>query len=368
MIRFLGWRGVVGGSGKVKGGTRRITTKTSIICPRGQRAVQVEPVTVLIIDNDDCGPCGLESRKNWTRYLDNAFSEQKCIPHDGGLVEIAKYLSDLEGTHNRTDALAINDDATELECRGMFKEAIAKYNKSYRLWPSLDSVLAGGIPRAVRAEALEGGYPGPLLTDVDTSLARKSKVSVKRELLTSEDIEDLLRMADAIRSEEGIEGNNPENSTHECKHAIMINNDNRLRWELPGVLGKVVKFAEESLERGEWCKEGGPLNAIEGIEGLTVRVAEVWTYEVGGGLVDNYHLDTDSIVTIVCLLSEIVEFEGGKFQTFEVGDTQLDYGMERGDGACLVSHKYHNIERVSRGRRKSLVVEMWEGEGGKKGR
>ena len=70
----------------------------------------------------------------------------------------------------------------------------------------------------------------------------------------------------------------------------------------------------------------------------------------------------------MCLLSERGEFKGGDFQTYEEGDVNISYPMEKGDGVCFVSHKYHNITEVKGGERRSLVVELWEGEEGKKGR
>lgn len=224
-----------------------------------------------------------------------------------------------------------------------------------------------------REEAIKSGYDGPLLTDVDVAAARSSQVAVKRGLLSGEDIELLLRLAGEITESDGGKNfNNPENKTHVNKYAIMVNDppSYRLRTELPMVLGKVVRFAQQSITRdSKWCEEDGPLKDFEGgCSSLTVRVAEVWTYAEGGGLVDNWHYDTDSIVTIVCLLSDRGDFSGGSFQTYENGDRNIEHGMEKGDGVCFVSHKYHNIAKVEGGQRRSLVVELWEGEGGKKGR
>ncbi|GMI44865.1 hypothetical protein TrCOL_g12700 [Triparma columacea] len=238
------------------------------------------------------------------------------------------------------------------------------YNTSYRLWPALDSVVAGGIPRSVREEAVREGYTGELLTDVDVGLARSSEVSVKRGLLTEADIAALLQMTDEIEASEGREGNNPENRTHarSMKYSIQLGPPlSHLQNKLPGVIGKIVELAEESLLGGKWTHETGPLFGFLGMNTLSIRVAEVWTYSVEGGLLDDYHFDTDSIMTIVTLLSDPGDFDGGEFQTYECDNTQLSYGMQKGDGVCFVSHKYHNISRVTRGRRKSLVVELWEG-------
>ena len=98
------------------------------------------------------------------------------------------------------------------------------------------------------------------------------------------------------------------------------------------------------------------------------RVIEHWEYEVGGGLPDDYHYDTDSVLTLVALLSEASDFDGGTFRTYECGDTQLEHTLNQGDVICFLSHKYHNIVPLTRGVRKSLVVELWQGGVGHEGR
>ena len=99
-----------------------------------------------------------------------------------------------------------------------------------------------------------------------------------------------------------------------------------------------------------------------GVESLNIRVVEHWDYQVGGGLVDDVHYDCDSVITIVCLLE--AADEGGVFRTFEADDTHLEHHLEVGDSVCFVSHKYHNVTPVTGGKRRSLVVELWQCEKG----
>lgn len=101
---------------------------------------------------------------------------------------------------------------------------------------------------------------------------------------------------------------------------------------------------------------------------LSIRVVEHWHYDVGGGLVDNYHYDTDSVITIVALLSDASDFDGGTFRTFEHDGTHLEHPMLQGDVICFLSHKYHNIVALTRGIRRSMVVELWQGGIGHDGR
>ncbi|GMH54769.1 hypothetical protein TrRE_jg8879 [Triparma retinervis] len=292
-------------------------------------------------------------------------SKKKTIADDFGLEQVATFLDEKRAAKRCKRALVEFSNASDFERCGKLKEAMLGYNVAYRMWPALDSVVAGGIPRGVREEAVREGYEGALLTDVNVGRARSSKVSVKRGLLNDADITSLIQMTDDIEAMEGRVGNNPENRTHErnFKYSMQLGPPlSHLRNKLPNVVGKIIKFAEDSLSWGKWTDEGGPLFGFAGMATLSIRVAEVWTYDIGGGLTDQYHFDTDSIMTIVTLLSDPGDdFDGGDFQTYESDNSQLSYGMQKGDGVCFVSHKYHNISRVTRGRRKSLVVELWEG-------
>ena len=40
-----------------------------------------------------------------------------------------------------------------------------------------------------------------------------------------------------------------------------------------------------------------------GLSSLSIRVMEYWEYDIGGGLIDPFHYDVDSVLTLVALLS-----------------------------------------------------------------
>mmetsp|Transcript_5077 Transcript_5077/g.13084 ORF Transcript_5077/g.13084 Transcript_5077/m.13084 type:complete len:137 (-) Transcript_5077:16-426(-) len=129
----------------------------------------------------------------------------------------------------------------------------------------------------------------------------------------------------------------------------------------------MMRAALSAKEQGGWGAAGadearpaGPLTEID-LRRLSIRVVELWEYEPGGGLVDDLHYDAGSIVTMVCQVSDRKDFTGGMFRTFDAGDVQKEYPLERGDVVCFVSHKYHNITPVESGQRLSLVVELWQG-------
>jgi hypothetical protein len=73
------------------------------------------------------------------------------------------------------------------------------------------------------------------------------------------------------------------------------------------------------------------------------------------------HCDYGSLVTIDLMLSDTSEFDGGMFETLEPDGTLLAHPFERGDALVLLSHKWHSVTPLRRGRRNILVSEIWEG-------
>jgi hypothetical protein len=206
---------------------------------------------------------------------------------------------------------------------------------------------------------------------IDVQKARASRVYAGQGVLATSDNEDTFAVQKKILSSTTWLDNNPQNRTHNNKKATMMNDPPQytLQRNAPSVVGKMVAFAERAWSESGWSQPGGPLESLQnGIAGLSIRVIELWEYEVGGGLIDNYHYDVDSVITIVALLSEAGDYDGGEFRTFEADDNHKVYPMDRGDAICFVSHKYHNITAITRGQRKSLVVELWQGGVGHYGR
>ena len=87
--------------------------------------------------------------------------------------------------------------------------------------------------------------------------------------------------------------------------------------QAPHIVEKLMIFATKALNHCNWngkstssvdSNDSYPLHAVTDISTLSVRVIEYWEYVCGGGLVDRFHYDVDSILTIVVLLSD--EFEG----------------------------------------------------------
>jgi len=206
---------------------------------------------------------------------------------------------------------------------------------------------------------------------IDVDAARQTRVVHRTGALTADDIAQILKVqGDIARKEQALE-NNPQNKQHLNKSCTFLNRppQDPLRTQAPQVLGKLLRAAVAAFDQGCWGHEGagtatsgqgcdGPLIGID-VRKLSIRNVECWEYGVGGKLDNPLHFDAGSIVTIVAMLAE--DFEGGTFRTFEPDETHLEHPMALGDVVCFVSHKYHNVTEVTRGLRKTLVIELWQG-------
>eukprot|EP00440_Ansanella_granifera_P073067 gb/GFBE01079287.1/.p1 GENE.gb/GFBE01079287.1/~~gb/GFBE01079287.1/.p1 ORF type:complete len:231 (+),score=60.93 gb/GFBE01079287.1/:1-693(+) len=220
---------------------------------------------------------------------------------------------------------------------------------------------------ACAAEAVVPNY-------VDLVKAQKSRVVKFPGLIGPSDLEQVMACHQAAAEAGDPLVTNPQNKQHKRKRCTFLHGDSlpdgaRLLSKAPRVLAKLVRAAVAAQADGCWgCadssdavpEEAGPLLGID-CRKLSIRVVELWEYEVGGGLVDDHHFDAGSIVTIVCLLNDDKDFTGGVFRTFEASGEHEEHHLSCGDVICFVSHKYHNITPVLSGQRKSLVVELWQG-------
>merc|ERR1712166_617092 len=92
-----------------------------------------------------------------------------------------------------------------------------------------------------------------------------------------------------------------------------------------------------------------------------LRVVELHTVGPGGSLPERKHYDEGSLVTIDVMLSPSDDFDGGQLQTLETDGEMHDAVFSQGDATVFVSHKYHSVTPVTRGKRQVLVCEVWSG-------
>lgn len=277
---------------------------------------------------------------------------------DYGLGAVAAYLG-------KQEALEIYREGGDLEASGKVEAGIVKYRLAFKKWRELDSVVTdGGLPRDVRkqldremdARGDQVTIPG-MISVIDVDLANSAPVVKSEAFWTESDLEEVDRACAKILETSTALENNPQNRVHTGKTCLMLSN-NRVMDDCSPFVCKLRKFAAEA-----WDQFSGPLAAIKGGQGsLNIRVIEAWTYEVGGGLTDPSHYDNNSVLTFVTALTDQGDFEGGVFRTkAEEGDGWTEHPLYRGDIICFVSHKTHTVTPVTKGTRRSLVIELWEG-------
>jgi hypothetical protein len=145
-----------------------------------------------------------EEADNWiATHLSNVGS----VDSDFGLHYIAKHLG-------RSDALELYWQGARLEELCDFNGAITMYKRAYRMWPALDSIPDGGVPRGVRLEAESAGMTSRLLQTVDVASARASCVVCSCGLLSASDIDAIDATQKGIVASESLLVNNPQNATH----------------------------------------------------------------------------------------------------------------------------------------------------------
>jgi hypothetical protein len=135
-------------------------------------------------------------------------------------------------------------------------------------------------------------------------------------------------------------------------HTKYLHARDIFRTHLPALHDKVVD-AMAAVDKGQgWGLLDGGGDGQE----ANVRCAEYHHVETGGGLTEEGHKDTGSLVTIDFMLSNPgTDFTGGRFYTHEPtsgeveGATAHEYHThEKGDALVFVSHKHHVRRTTSR--------------------
>ena len=162
------------------------------------------------------------SAPEWTSWIAAHTASTCAIPPDYGLADVATFLG-------KQEALQLALDGAEIEATGDYPGAVKLYKAAYRLWPALDSIISGGIPKSVRDEAVAGEYPGALFDVVDVRKARASSVMSSKTVLSASDIKALFDAQTSLLSTTTRLENNPQNNTHRKKCATFMNNPRTTR-------------------------------------------------------------------------------------------------------------------------------------------
>jgi len=178
--------------------------------------------------------------------------------------------------------------------------------------------------------------------------AERSEALLLPAFLTEADIAQLDEAAKGL-AEESRGGESVLTSTHysNTHHAINLHHGGYFAFCWPALCNKIIRGM--SCQPGRWCPEDVKLH---------LRCVEMHTYEIGDGLMTFGHRDYGSALTLSVLLSHEHDLQGGDFMTWREGRSVV-HRMARGDAILFHSEKMHNVAPITRGQRRSLVVELW---------
>ena len=238
------------------------------------------------------------------------------------------------------------------EKRRLEKETAAADEWATRPGPGA-SDLAPGLEAAVAAaEKFAAEARTPLLRARRKCWydAEAQDPVILQDLLTADDVAKLRRMRAALEAS-GREAHMFRDSTQASNHAVCyLHYDGFAQRTEPELMERLLA-AMRAHAPSVWPRS---------TQKLHIRCIELHTYKEGGGLFLPRHRDNDSVLTLSCRVSEDGAFGGGRFVTYDRG-APVAHRLDQGSAVLFPSEKLHNIERVERGTRESLVIELWEG-------
>eukprot|EP00931_Biecheleriopsis_adriatica_P090113 TRINITY_DN64148_c0_g1_i1.p1 TRINITY_DN64148_c0_g1~~TRINITY_DN64148_c0_g1_i1.p1 ORF type:complete len:229 (-),score=42.52 TRINITY_DN64148_c0_g1_i1:196-882(-) len=210
--------------------------------------------------------------------------------------------------------------------------------------------------------ALAGSLPGLAL--LVPEVADKSRVIRKEHFLSLNEIQEVLRVAEELKAA-GPSGEGTALNFLGSWDTLYLQQGDFFRRSLPDLHRRLCELVSE-VDATHW---GMLAESDEKIgDGVNVRTAELHEYGVRARQVCGNHYDAGSLVTVDVMLSHTSDFEGGEFFTHgevsshsETRSLDVPHQFEQGDALVFVSHKHHSVAPVSRGTRKVLVLEFWEG-------
>ena len=238
------------------------------------------------------------------------------------------------------------------------KRRLEKETTTHDVWATRPgpgaSDLAPGLDAAVAAaERFAAEARTPLLRARRKCWydAEIQKPVILQDLLSSDDVAKLRRMRAALEAS----GRTPHmfrDTTEESNHAVCY-----LHYD-----GYAQRTEPELIERLlAAMRNSAPATWPRSTQKLHIRCIELHTYKEGGGLFLPSHRDNDSVLTLSCRVSEDGAFDKGRFVTYDRG-APVAHRLDQGSAVLFPSEKLHNIEKVERGTREALVIELWEGD------
>eukprot|EP00929_Paragymnodinium_shiwhaense_P061376 TRINITY_DN30650_c0_g1_i1.p1 TRINITY_DN30650_c0_g1~~TRINITY_DN30650_c0_g1_i1.p1 ORF type:complete len:832 (+),score=160.88 TRINITY_DN30650_c0_g1_i1:87-2582(+) len=247
----------------------------------------------------------------------------------------------------------------DIYCKRMAKPEVpevAQAEALLALQPVVEKILAadtaGDTPEVPPPPApLPDGCRMPLL---QPPVAQKHKVIILKNVFNAEDVTRMHVLAEKAE----VDDHAP--TTSGSWRTRYLNYKGAMRAKAPDLLQRLLDAVLEADAGPE-----GPrlLHGVEDTSKLRPRVVEYHQVGPGGSLPDPTHIDGGSLLTIDVMLSHPGEdFDGGQFCTLESDGRYAQHDFQSGDAVVFVSQKYHCVRPVTRGLRKVMIMELWEGE------
>lgn len=185
----------------------------------------------------------------------------------------------------------------------------------------------------------------------------------RRNILSREEIakiisratEDMHRLGTTSRDADGV---------HKLRgpwETMYLHTDGWFKEAFPDIHSRLVQVTV-AADKDEWgLLDAAPVAMRCGVP--VARNIEMHTVYQDGALPDPDHFDSGSLWTIDVMLAQIDEdYDGGVVQTLGKDGQLISHRLDCGDALIFPSHKCHCVSRVTRGRRRVLVMELWHGE------
>lgn len=188
---------------------------------------------------------------------------------------------------------------------------------------------------------------------LDLHSAQATEVVHARGVLTSVQVEAIHRLAERA-AESGAGREIRSAPVSDSWDVTFLQTGGFFELEAPDLAAKLAALARSVGDRAGWTRDADDLH---------IRVAE-YHKQVSPChcLPDTRHYDADSLVTIDLMLSiPGSDFAGGEFRTLEEGGLLREHTFGQGDALVFASHKFHSVAPVTHGRRRVLVLELWQG-------
>ena len=177
---------------------------------------------------------------------------------------------------------------------------------------------------------------------------------VRQGLLSAYEVREVLETADALEratDPQRLRCHGVKIWTGGAHSTLYMHHEGWLADRLPTLLHRLVQTMLD--QHAAWFGSGQ-------VDELSLRCVELHEYSVGGSLSRRGHRDHGSSVSMSILLTE--SRLGGEFVTWDEMREPVLHTLRPGDAVVFPSEHVHNVAPVLEGLRRTMVLEIWQGD------